>query len=63
MWASVFHGPRYKWQFSNLAISTTTLNLFKVNHKAYIPGFKLGLEAPFNFTEMQKQLKTLSFHF
>jgi len=44
-------------------LSTTTLNSFKVNHKACIPGLELGLDAPFNFAEMHKHLKILSFHF
>ena len=46
-----------------LLINTTTLNSFKVNHKAYIPGLELGLEIPSNFAGMQKHLKILSFHF
>jgi hypothetical protein len=43
--------------------NTTTLNSFKKNHKAHITGLELGLETPFNLTEIQKQLKILGFHF
>jgi hypothetical protein len=43
--------------------NTTTLNSFKKNHKAYISGLELGLEAPFNFAKIQKHLKILGFHF
>lgn len=46
-----------------LGISTTTLNSFKKDHKAHITGLELGLETPFNFTEIQKHLKILGFHF
>ena len=33
--------------------NTTTLNSFKKDHKAHITGLELGLETPFNFTEIQ----------
>ena len=44
-------------------ISTTTLNSFKKNHKAYITGLELGLQTALNFAEIQKHLKILGFHF
>ena len=56
-------GLGYSWYDHSYCTNTTTLNSFKVNHKAYIPGLELGLDAPFNFAEMQKHLKILSFHF
>jgi len=44
-------------------LSTTTLNSFKINHKAYISGLELGLETPFNFDEIQNHPKILGFYF
>jgi len=43
--------------------NTTTLTLFKKNSKAHITGLELGVETTSFFTEIQKHLKRLDFHF
>ena len=48
---------------SQYLTNTTTLNLFKKNHKGPITGLELGLQTTSIFTKIQKHLKILDFRF